>query len=157
MAERWQTGETRSAAAFWRDSNGAPMPGLTPVGASAYKDGTAGAPAVTVTEVSLGFYRVGFASAPTKDVLVRLDGGASLTTTRYVALEVPVGGYVDLLDTAVSVVASAVTTLLGRLTAARALLLDQLSLLDVAVSTRARPADVQTSVTTTAPPRGELT
>lgn len=102
MAERWQSSEGRSAAVFFRDSAGAPVTGLSPTASSAYKDGTAGAPAVTVTEVANGFYRLSFAAAPTKDVLVQVDGGATLTTTRYAALEVPVGGYVDSVDATVS-------------------------------------------------------
>lgn len=173
MAERWQTSESRSAAVFFRDSTtGAPVTGLTPTGTARYKDGTAGAPAVTVTEVSGGFYRVALASVLTKDALVVVDGGGSLTTTRYVALEVPVGGYVDQLDAAVSTRATAAaqatmqaaitalgtpaqasdtTTLLARLTAARALLLDGLNNLDVAVSTRATHAEA------TADPSGVTT
>ena len=107
MAERWQTSEGRVAAVFFRDSTGAPATGLTPTASSNYKDGTAGAPAATVVEVGNGFYRVTFASALTKDVLVRVDGGATLTTTRYAALEVPVGGYVDLIDVAISTRATA--------------------------------------------------
>lgn len=175
MAERWQTSEGRVAAVFFRDSSGAPVTGLTPTATSAYKDGTAGAPAATVAEVSGGFYRVSFATAPTKDVLVRVDGGATLSTTRYAALEVPVGGYVDSIDAAitsrasaaaVSALSAAITalgspaqatdtaTLLARLTSSRATLLDLLSHLNVDVSTRATPADVQ--VTTTGPTRGEV-
>lgn len=132
------------AAVFFRDTSGNPVTALTPTATSAYKDGTAGAPAATVAEVSSGFYRVTFASAPTKDVLVRVDGGGSLTTTRYIALEVPVGGYVDSVDATVSSRATSAAlatvqadtdalqvdtaTLLARLTLARALLLDQLDL-----------------------------
>ncbi|MCU1590028.1 MAG: hypothetical protein JWP11_1284, partial [Frankiales bacterium] len=156
MAERWQTSEARTAAVFFRDTSGAPVTGLTPTGTAAYKDGSAGAPAVTVTEISLGFYRVSFASNPTKDLIVRVDGGGSLTTTRYVALEVPVGGYVDQVDattssrassTAVAGVQTDTTSLLGRLTAIRAGLLDNL---DAAVSSRsssAAVAGVQTDTT----------
>ena len=150
MAERWQTSEGRVAAVFFRDSSGVPSTGLTPTALSAYKDGTAGAPAATVAEVANGFYRVTLATAPTKDVLVRVDGGSGLSSTRYVALEVPVGGYVDNVDAATSSRASAAavasvqadtTTLLSRITSARATLLDSLSNLDVAVSTRATHAE----------------
>ena len=146
MAERWQTSEGRTAAVFFRDTTGAPVTGLTPTATSAFKDGTAGAPAATVTEVGNGFYRIGFASAPTKDVLVRVDGGGTLTTTRYIALEVPVGGYVDSIDTATSTRASqASVTALGSpaqaadYTSARAAKLDQL---DASVSSRATAAAV---------------
>lgn len=119
MAERWQTSEGRTAAVFFRDTTGAPVTGLTPTATSAFKDGTAGAPAATVTEVGNGFYRIGFASAPTKDVLVRVDGGGTLTTTRYIALEVPVGGYVDSIDALISsrATAAAVTALSSAITA----------------------------------------
>jgi hypothetical protein len=134
VAERWQTSEGRVAAVFFRDSNGAPVTALTPTATSNYKDGTAGAPAATVAEVANGFYRITFAAAPTKDVLVRVDGGATLTTTRYAALEVPVGGYVDNVDAQIS-------TLTGRLTATRAALLDNLSNLDALVSSRATHAE----------------
>jgi hypothetical protein len=162
VAERWQSSEARTAGCFFRDSTGAPVTGLTPTAAAAHKDGTAGAPAVAVAEVSLGFYRLTFASAPTKDVLVRVDGGATLTATRYAALEVPVGGYVDSLDTTVSSRAAAAAvaalgspaqasdtaTLLGRLSSTRAGLLDNL---DAAVSSRATHAEAtaDTSGTTT--------
>jgi hypothetical protein len=124
VAERIQTSEARTYAVFYRDSVGAPVTGLTPTGTARFKDGTAGAPAVTVTEVGGGFYRVTLAATVVKDVLVVVDGGATLTTTRYVAIEIPVGGYVDKVD--------------------------------ATVSSRATPADVQTTVTTTTPARGEV-
>jgi len=151
VAERWQSSEGRAAGVFFRDSSGNPVTALTPTATSDYKDGTGGAPAVTVTEVANGFYRVTFATAPAKDVLVRVDGGATLTTTRYAALEVPVGGYVDDLDATVSSRSAATDTavLLARLTATRAGLLDLLSHLNVDVSTRATPADLAVTI---APP-----
>lgn len=160
MAERWQSSEGRVAAVFFRDSVGAPVAGLTPTAVVAYKDGTGGAPTAAVAEVANGFYRVTFSAALTKDALVRVDGGATLTTTRYAALEVPVGGYVDSLDATVSSRATAaavatlqaavtalgapaqdvdMATLLARISASRALLLDLLVNLDVPVSTRATP------------------
>lgn len=160
MAERWQTSEGRVAACFFRNDTGSPVTGLTPTAAVLHKDGSGGAPTANVVEVGNGFYRVVFSAAPTKDVLVRVDGGGTLSTTRYVALEVPVGGYVDQLDAAISTRATALAlaavqadtdalqtdtaTLLARLTALRAAALD---FLDVAVSTRATPADLQVTVT----------
>lgn len=173
MAERWQTSEARSAAVFFRDSSGNPVTGLTPTATSNYKDGTAGAPAATVTEVGNGFYRVGLASAPTKDVLVRVDGGGTLSTTRYVPLEIPVGGYVDNVDAATSSRASAaalatvqadtddlqssMATLLSRLTATRAALLDSLVNLDAAISSRATHAEATSDTPGTATLLGRLT
>jgi hypothetical protein len=171
VAERWQSSEARSAAVYFEDPAGpTPLTGLTPTASTFYKDGTAGAPAATVTEVGGGFYRVSLASAPTKDVLVRVYGGTS--TAGYAAQEIPVGGYVDQVDAATSsratqasvtalgspAQASAltaaqadITTLLGRLTATRAGLLDNLALLDAAISTRATHAEAtsDTSGTTT--------
>lgn len=148
MAERWQTSEARTAAVYFEDPAGpTPLTGLAPTATTYYKDGTAGAPAATVTEVGGGFYRVNLASAPTKDVLVRVYGGTS--TAGYAAQEIPVGGYVDNLDAAVSSRATALAlaavqadtdalqvdtaTLLARLTALRAAALDYL---DVAISSR---------------------
>lgn len=87
---------------FFRDATGAPVTGLTPTAVVLHKDGTGGAPTATVAEVGSGFYRVSLSAAPVKDLFVRVDGGGSLTSTRYVALEVPVGGYVDDLDATVS-------------------------------------------------------
>jgi hypothetical protein len=151
VSERWQTAEPRSAAVFFRDSTGAPVTGLTLTATAAHKDGSTGAPAVTSTEVGNGFYRIGFTTAPAKDVLVLVDGGATLTTTRYAALEVPVGGYVDAVDaptssrssaTAVAGVQTDTTALLTRLTAARATLLDLLSRLDATVTSRSSQASV---------------
>lgn len=196
MAERIQSSEARSFAVFYRDSVGAPVTGLTPTGTARYKDGTAGAPAVTATEIGGGFYRIGLASVITKDLVIAVDGGGSLTTTRYIGLEVPVGGYVDSIDAATSTRAAIadytsaraakldnldattssrssqasvtalgspaqatalataqadLTTLLGRLTATRAGLLDNLALLDVAISSRATHAEAtgDTAGTTT--------
>lgn len=166
MAERWQTSEARVAAVFFRDSSGVPVTGLTPTAVCSYKDGTGGAPAATVAEVASGFYRVTFATAPTKDVLVRVDGGATLTTTRYVCLEVPVGGYVDSIDATTSSRASAaalataqadLTTLVGRITSARALLLDNLANLDAAISTRATHAEATSDTAGTTTLLGRLT
>jgi hypothetical protein len=143
VPERWQSSEARTAAVFFRDATGVPVTGLTPAATVAYKDGTAGAPTATVTAVSGGFYRLTFSAPLTKDVLVLVDGGGTLTTTRYAALEVPVGGYVDNDDVAISTRAThaeatgdtaGTTTLLSRLTGPRAVLLDNLSNLDAAVS-----------------------
>lgn len=119
MAERWQTAEARVAAVFFRDASGVPVTGLTPTATVVHKDGSGSAPTGTVAEVANGFYRVTLSAAPTKDVLVCVDGGASLSTTRYVALEVPVGGYVDNLDAAVSsrATSAALTTLQAAVTA----------------------------------------
>jgi hypothetical protein len=164
VAERWQTSEARTAKVFLRDSTGNPMTGLTPTAVTQHADGTAGAPAASVTEITVGgsrgFYLVTLAGAPTKDVVVRVDGGATLTTTRYVALEIPVGGYVDSVDATTSSRATAaaqtamqtdITTLLTRLSAARALLLDNLANVDAAISTRATHAEAtgDTAGTTT--------
>jgi hypothetical protein len=166
VAERIQSSEARSYAVFFRDSTGTPVTGLTPAGIARYKDGTAGAPAVTVTEVGGGFYRVALASTVTKDVLVVVDGAGSLTTTRYVALEIPVGGYVDSIDAATSTRATLtgqtamqtdITTLVGRLTSARALLLDSLSNLDAAISSRATHAEATSDTAGTSTLLGRIT
>lgn len=187
---RWQTGETRHAVVFIADNLDVAAPGLAPTcAARRVSDGTV-LSAPTVAEVGGGFYRFSF-TAPSNDSFVFLvDAGATLDNAhRYVPVEIPAGGYPDQLDAAVSSRSSAAavaavqadtTTLLARLTsaraalldnldaaitsresaatgatiiafvdeletrltAARAILLDNLSRLDVAVSTRATPADV---------------
>ena len=166
MAERWQAAEARSAAVFFRDANGAPVTGLTPTVTVLHKDGSGSAPTGSVTGVGSGFYRVSFSAAPSKDLLVLVDGGGSLTSTRYVALEVPVGGYVNLVDVATSTRAtpadvnagssSTVTALAAQLTALSAqvgtpaqaaALLTARDLILAQVATRATPADVNVTVT----------
>lgn len=133
-----------------------PGTGLSPVvTARRVSDGVV-LTAPTVVAVGSGFYRFAF-TAPTSDSYVFLVDAATLTGThRYVPMEIPAGGYLDLIDVATSTRATQASvtalgapaqatdmaTLLGRLTATRASLLDTLTLLDVAVSTRATPADV---------------
>lgn len=158
MAERWTTSEARVAAVYFEDPAGpTPLTGLSPVAVVYHKDGTGGAPTATVAEVGGGFYRVTLSAAPTKDLLVRVYGGTS--TAGYAAQEIPVGGYVDYIDAAISSRATALAlavaqadidllqvdtaTLLSRLTTLRAAALD---FLDVAVSTRATPADLDVTV-----------
>lgn len=149
MAERWTTSEARVAAVYFEDPAGpTPLTGLTCAAVVFHKDGTAGAPTAIVTEVGGGFYRVTLSAAPTKDLLVRVYGGTG--TAGYAAQEIPVGGYVDQVDAAISSRASAsaltalqtdVTTLLSRLTTTRAGLMDNLTELDAAISSRATHAE----------------
>ena len=165
MAERWQTSEARVAAVYFEDPAGpTPLTGLSPTAAVYHKDGTAGAPTATVAEIGGGFYRVTFSAAPTKDLVVRVYGGTS--TAGYAAQEVPVGGFPDYIDAAISSRATAsalataqadLTTLVGRITATRAALLDNLANLDAAISTRATHAEATADTAGTTTLLGRLT
>lgn len=142
---RWQTGEQREAVFYLDDAAGVPQTGLAPtVVALRVSDGTV-LPPPAVAEVGSGFYRFTFTAPAAGSYVFLADGGAALEAARFVPLEVPVGGYVDRIDVALSTIegliadlgdpaqAADVATLLARLTAARAALLDHL---DVDVSTR---------------------
>lgn len=175
MAVRQQTGEVRAQRVFITDDDGVPATGLTPTAVARHGDTGALLTAPMVEELGDGFYRVLTGALPA-DTVVRIDRGTA-GAGRYIALEVVVGGYVDSVDaTITSRASSASVTALGSpaqaaalvavsqaiddlhaavgnpaqasaYTTARAALLDNLSRLDVAVSTRATPAQI-----TTAPP-----
>lgn len=100
---RWAEGETRRAVVWFADNDDAPATGLSPTCvARRVSDGQVLA-APTVSEVGSGFYSFAF-TAPSDDSFVFLvDGGGTLNSAhRYVPVEVPAGGWVDLVDVAVS-------------------------------------------------------
>jgi hypothetical protein len=135
MTDRWQTNETRQEPHAFRDNAGVPVTGLTPTATVRHVDGTANPPTATVAEIGGGGYRLVMSAPATRSLFVVIDGGPTLTATRYVFQSIPVGGYVDQVDATISSRAThaeatsdtaGTTTLVSRLTGPRAAALDNL-------------------------------